>query len=131
MRRIQTAVCEFSGEVGCILAHDPDTTVWVDVAVFADEVIQAQTNETSLVDGIPVLAVEILSPSDRHDEVHEKIREYLRVGVVIVWEVDPDFKTIRVHRSDAEPVMFNREQTIDTEGVLPGFSVAVEEFFPR
>jgi len=120
-----------SGEVGSILAQDPDTMVGIDVALFSLEVLRRQTEQTGLVHGVPILAVEILSPSDKHEAIHEKIVEYLRTGVKLVWEVDPDFRTVRVHRPDREPVMFNRNQTLTGEEILPGFEVAVAELFPN
>ena len=61
-----------SGEVGTILAEQPDTTVGIDVAVFSLDILQNQSDETSIVRGVPILAVEILSPSDMHEDVHEK-----------------------------------------------------------
>lgn len=76
------------------------------------------------------MADEILSPHDKHEEVHEKIAEYLRVGVALVWEVDPDFQTVRVFRPEHEPIMFNRKQRIDGGEVLMGFEVAVATLFP-
>lgn len=120
-----------SGEAGSILARDPDTTVGIDVAVFSLDVLRRQTDETRLVVGVPILAVEILSPNDRHEEIHEKIVEYLRVGVKLIWEVDPDFQTVRVYRPGSEPEMFNRAQLLSGGGILPGFEVPVVDLFPN
>ena len=36
-----------------------------------------------------LLCIEILSPDDRMSEMHEKIEDYLRMGVAAVWIVDP------------------------------------------
>jgi Uma2 family endonuclease len=119
-----------SGEAGSVLARDPDTTVGIDVALFSLDVLRQQADETRLVVGVPILAVEILSPHDKHEEIHEKIVEYLRTGVKLIWEVDPDFQTVRVYRQDQEPVMFNRNQTLTGDDVLPGFEVAVLDLFP-
>lgn len=119
-----------SGEAGSILAQNPDTTVGIDVALFSLDVLRQQTDQTRLVLGVPILAVEILSPNDKHEEIREKIVEYLRTGVALVWEVDPDFQTIRVHRKDHEPVMFNRNQTLTGEEILPGFEVPAADLFP-
>ncbi|MBI2480194.1 MAG: Uma2 family endonuclease [Planctomycetia bacterium] len=120
-----------SGEAGSILEQDPDTTVGIDVALFSLDVLRRQTDETRMVLGVPILAVEILSPNDKHEEIREKIVEYLRTGVKLVWEVDPDFQTVRVYRPDHEPVMFNRKQTLSAADVLPGFEAAVADLFPN
>ena len=120
-----------SGEAGSILEQDPDTTVGIDVALFSLDVLRRQNDETRMVLGVPILAVEILSPNDKHEEIREKIVEYLRTGVSLLWEVDPDFQTVRVYRQDHEPVMFNRKQTLSAADVLPGFEVAVADLFPN
>ncbi len=119
-----------SGEAGVILSHDPDTTVGIDVAVFSLDVLENQPSESSMVDGVPVLAVEILSPSDQQETIHEKVVEYLRAGVSLIWEIDPEFKTVRVHRPGMEPTMVNQTQPLTGEDVLPGFEVSVAELFP-
>jgi Uma2 family endonuclease len=119
------------GEAGLRLSRNPDTTVGVDVAYISAETSTANSNDESLVDGIPVLAVEILSPSDKHEEIKEKIETYLRHGTQLVWIVDPAFQTITVYRPESLPQMCNIEQHIDAEPHLPGFKVAVSEIFAR
>jgi Uma2 family endonuclease len=120
-----------SGEVGCILEHDPDTTVGIDVAVFPMEVVHHQTELSSQVDGIPLLAVEILSPSDTHEASNEKVLTYLRTGVPVVWNVDPDFQTVCVYRPEREPQLFSRSQTLAQIEELPGLQVPLRELFPK
>ena len=120
-----------SGEAGSVIAQNPDTAVGIDVAVFSLDTLSQQTDDSTWVVGVPLLAVEILSPSDKHEDVHEKISEYLRSGVPLVWEVDPDFQTVRVFQPNHEPIMFNRTQQLDAGDVLPGFQVPVADFFPK
>ena len=93
------------------------------------EVMIRQTNETTLIDGVPILAVEILSPSDVIEDVNEKIDAYLEAGVAVVWIVDPYFRTVKVHRPDAEPELFNVRQELTAEPHLPGFRVPVSRLF--
>ena len=120
-----------TGEVGTILRRDPDTTVGIDVAYFAADVIARQTDETTMIDGPPRLAVEVQSPSDKLEDVREKVLEYLDAGVALVWIVDPYFETVQVHRIDAEPELFNREQTLSGGEVLPGLDITVADIFKR
>src|SRR6266851_7816155 len=54
----------YCGEVGVRLRRDPDTTVGVDVTYVSADTMARQTDATTLIEGAPVLAVEILSPSD-------------------------------------------------------------------
>jgi Uma2 family endonuclease len=120
-----------SGEAGLRLARDPDTTVGVDVAYISPDTSNANKDEEGFVDGVPVLAVEILSPSDEHKDIKEKIETYLHYGTKLVWIVDPAFQTITVYRADAPPQLHNNTQNIDAEPHLPGFKVAVSEIFAR
>lgn len=117
------------GEAGFIIRHDPDSTVGIDVAYVSAEAVGIQTEDTTMFDGSPVLAVEILSPSNTHQEVTDKVQDYLSVGVALVWVVDTDFRTVAVYRPDAEPVLFNRTQTLSADPVLPGFSCPVADLF--
>ena len=118
-----------SGEAGCILRRNPDTSVGIDAAFFSHDVVSRQTDETTMFDGPPVLAVEILSSSDTYEDVCEKVREYLETGVLLVWVVDPVFHTVTVHRPDESPQMFNDTERLSGDPELPGFDVAVSELF--
>jgi Uma2 family endonuclease len=70
-----------------------------------------------------------LSPSDEHEDVKDKIVNYLDARVPLVWLIDPDFQTVLVYRPDAPPVLFNVTQELDGGTVLPGFRVPVAELF--
>jgi Uma2 family endonuclease len=117
------------GEAGVRLSHDPETTVGIDVVYVSAEVLVEQTGDTTLIDGVPVLAVEILSPNDTVEEIHEKITAYQHAGVSLVWVLDPYSRTVTVHRPDAEPELFNVRQELSGEPHLPGFRVPVARLF--
>ena len=119
------------GEAGVRLRRNPDTTVGVDVAYISAATADANPNEERIVDGVPVLMAEILSPTDKHEDVREKVSSYLACGVGLVWVVDPSFRTITVYRADAEPVMYNVTHTFDAGQFLPGFVIAVKDVFSR
>ena len=119
----------FSGEAGCRLRRNPDTTVGIDVCFVAQEIADHDSEDTTLIDGAPILAVEILSPTDKQEEVHDKVDEYLAAGVKLVWIVDPHLRTVLVLRPDALPELFNETQTLSGEPHLPGFAAPVVEVF--
>src|SRR5687768_864150 len=50
------------GEAGVRLRRTPESTVGVDVVYVSAEVAARPAGDTTLIDGVPVLAVEILSP---------------------------------------------------------------------
>jgi Uma2 family endonuclease len=115
------------GEAGCRLRRSPDSTVGIDVVYIAANLAQQESTETTLIDGAPVLAVEILSPNDTVEEINEKIDSYLRAGVAFVWIVDPHDRTVTIYRLDAEPELVNVHQELS--GEPPGFRVKVIELF--
>ena len=117
------------GEAGFRIRRNPDTSFGIDVAYVSAEVIAATPETSPYLEGPPVLAVEILSPSNLHGEMVEKIRAYLDAGVSLVWLVDPDFRTVIVYRPDGAPEMFNIHQELSGEPHLPGFRTAVARIF--
>lgn len=121
----------YSGEVGCILRRNPDTTVGIDVAYFSAATVAQQSVTTTLIEGSPVLAVEILSPTDKQEEIDEKISEYISAGVALVWIVNPRHHTVTVFRPGAEPELFNVTQQLAAEPHLPGFRVPVAAIFEQ
>ena len=119
----------FSGEAGFRLG--PDTTVGIDVALASADVMARQQDSDRLIDGPPMLAVEILSPSDEHETIVEKINSYLEAGVKLIWVVDPDFQSVTIYRPDANPTLLSGEDEISGDPHLPGFRVPVSKFFSR
>ena len=45
----------------------------------------------------PEVAVEVLSPEDRAADVQDRIDDYLRFGVPVVWLIDPERKRAWIH----------------------------------
>jgi len=121
----------YSGEAGCRLRSDPSSIVGIDVCYISAELAAQDPDDTRLIDGSPVLAVEILSPSDKQDEITAKVDEYLSSGVQLIWVVDPHFKTVVVHRPDGPPEMFAGEDEMSADPHLPGFHIAVADIFKR
>lgn len=119
----------YSGDTMFKMRVDSNTTVGIDVAYVSPELESRIPRRTKVVEGVPVLAAEVLSPSDKHEDVTEKVEEYLAVGVAAVWILDPDFDTVTVHRPDRKPQLFNRDDELTAEPHLPGFRVRVAELF--
>ena len=116
-----------AGQPGFIMQREPPTVVGPDFAVVDADV--PTDPRSGLVEGVPRLAVEILSPSDNHGDIHEKVRLDLDHGVVVVWVVDPDDQSVRIYRAGQPVTLFSEEQLLSCEPELPGFSVRVGELF--
>jgi Uma2 family endonuclease len=117
------------GEAGVILAHDPDTTVGIDVTYVSAEVMVRQTEDSTLIDGVPTLVVEILSPSDTIEDINEKIDAYLAARVSLIWIIDPYRRTITVHQPECKAKLFNVGDELSAEPHLPGFRIPVAQLF--
>jgi Uma2 family endonuclease len=119
------------GEAGFQLRHDPTTGVGIDLAYISPELSAATPEDAVYVDGVPVLAVEILSPSDTQEDVLDKVTEYLAVGVAQVWLVEPVFRTVTVYRAGAEPQLFNAAGELSGDPELSGLRIKVAEIFSK
>lgn len=118
-----------SGEAGFRLRQNPDTTVGIDVAYISAQTATANEEGAGRIEGVPVLAIEILSPSDSQEDVLEKVQVYLDCGVLLVWVAEPVFRTVTVYRPGAEPEFFNASQLLEGGPHLPGLSMKVAECF--
>lgn len=78
---------------------------------------------------VPDLAIEIVSPHDRHGESAKKIREYFRYGVRQVWVIQPETREVTVYHSPKQIQVFDGDDTIDGGDILPGFRVRVSDLF--
>jgi Uma2 family endonuclease len=112
------------------LAGDPDTVRVPDVAFVRRERIEQHGLTKSFWAGAPDLAVEIVSPNDRHSEVRAKVREYLRAGTAMVVVVHTDDREVTVYRPDRAPLELNETGVIDGEDVVPGWKLTVRDIFP-
>jgi Uma2 family endonuclease len=79
----------------------------------------------------PDLAVEVVSPNDLVYELEEKVEEYLRAGVRLVWVVLPDIRAVHVYRADGTTGRFREHDELSGEDVLPGFRCKVVDLFPK
>ncbi len=79
----------------------------------------------------PDLAVEVLSPHDTAYELDEKLEDYRKVGVPLVWVINPKSRTVRVHRKDGSGSDLHEADELSGEEVIPGFRCPVREILPR
>ena len=77
----------------------------------------------------PDLVTEVVSPNDSYYDVEEKVEEWLRAGVRLVWVVNPQRRTVAVHRRHSSGTILQEEEYLDGEDVLPGFRCQVKELF--
>ena len=78
------------------------------------------------VQGVPNIAVEVISPSERTSESARKVWTYLRSGVEEVWQVFPETREVAVYSAHAPVRIFTSEERLATP-VLPGWSFSIQE----
>jgi Uma2 family endonuclease len=82
-------------------------------------------------DAIPDLAVEIISRTNRADEVADKLEEYFKAGVRQVWVVFPLHSKIYAYSSTTAVRIFAPGDELDGGEVMPGFRLSIGELFKK
>ena len=121
-----------SNDAGVVVEQNPDTVRGPDVSYYAESFSDPAEFENLLRKYLtipPVIAVEVLSPSDRVNRVAAKVDEYLAFGVKQVWVVDPETKDVAVHRPSKPMLLLDGEAELLGGDDLPGFSCRVSDFF--
>jgi Uma2 family endonuclease len=78
---------------------------------------------------VPNLAVEVLSRSNTAKEMRQKLKEYFKAGVELVWYVDPRTRTVQVFTAPNKSEMLKENQTLTGGTVLPGFKLKLRKLF--
>jgi Uma2 family endonuclease len=119
----------FADATGYELIALPSTVRVPDLSFVRTERLPAHGVVPGLMKMAPDLAVEVLSPSETASELEEKLDDYLSAGTPAIWVADPVRRTVMIVAADA-PVRWLREgDTLDGDGVVPGFSCAVSDIF--
>ena len=119
----------FNSDTGFIIDSDPDTVRAPDLAFMSAERQPQDADEDSYLDVVPDIVGEVRSPNDTRPEVRAKAEMWLSHGVRLCWVVDPDTRTIDVHRPGVAVVTLGEGDTLDGGDVLPGFTCAVATVF--
>lgn len=119
----------YGAEAGFVLARDPDIVRAPDVSFVRAERLSPDLDEDRFLPFAPDLAVEIVPPSDRARDVHDKVMDYLDAGVPLVWVIHPSRRTVTVYTSGRTARLLREGDELDGGDVLPGFRLAVAEIF--
>ena len=79
----------------------------------------------------PDLAVEVVSPGDTAEDLEEKLEDYQKAGVPLVWVIYPKARKARVFRPDGPPAELEEDDVLSGEDVIPGFCCPLREILPR
>ena len=119
----------YGADTGFILARDPDVVRSPDVAFVRTDRLPPKDQRRAFLELAPDLAVEIVSPSDSSSDVNDKVMQYLKLGVKLVWLVYPSTKSVNVYNPDRTVRILSEEDELDGGEVLPGFRLRIADIF--
>lgn len=115
-------------ETGFLLDRRGPTVRAADVAFVAKDRLPEE-EPVRFGEFAPDLCVEVLSPDDRASGVRDKIERWLAFGVKVVWEVDPETRTVTSHQPDGTAHTYHQADTLSAAGILPGFELPLNRLF--
>lgn len=119
-----------AAETGFRIGRDPDTVRAPDVGFVAAGRFPGGRLPATFPDLAPDFLVEVVSPTDTAHEIEEKVRDWLRAGVRLLWVVYPSTRSVTVYRSMTDVRVLKEQDSLDGADVLPGFSCRVSDLFP-
>ncbi len=78
---------------------------------------------------VPNLTVEVISPSDRGDDILDKVAEYFRIGVECVWVIFTSQEQVYIYESPTQVRILTRADELYGEPVLPHFRLLLAALF--
>jgi Uma2 family endonuclease len=78
----------------------------------------------------PDLVVEVVPPNDLVYELEEKLSDYRKVGVPLIWVINPESRTVTVYRLDGSISRLQDDGELSGEDVVPGFRCPIREILP-
>ncbi len=118
-----------AAETGFFLSRDPDTVRAPDIAFLSQDRLKSLPLQEAFWPGIPNLAVEVVSPSDRSGEIDEKVKAWLDAGSSMVWVVNPARQNVTVYRSATQITTLTEKDELSGEDVVEGFCCRVGDIF--
>jgi Uma2 family endonuclease len=97
-----------------------------DIAYFTDEQIQEGRNG---VDVIPDFVIEVISETDKMYKTEEKLTEYFKAGVSVVWYILLESKLVYVYNSRKSVKICTDDDVCSASPVLPEFEITVDAIF--
>ena len=115
-----TLVAEYDTMLSGIQMRRPDIAY-----LTKEQIVQTRAG----VDVIPEFVIEILSESDNVNKVEEKVAEYFKAGVRVVWNIYLEQKVIYVYTSRRDVKICIEDDVCSAKPVLPDFEISVSQIF--
>lgn len=87
--------------------------------------------QNPILDAAPNLAIEVISKGNTRREMEDKLRDYFRAGVQLVWYIYTKTQTAVIYTSAKSGKEISIDDSLDGGKVLPGFSLPLKKVSPR
>jgi Uma2 family endonuclease len=77
---------------------------------------------------VPQFVIEIISNNDKMKRSKEKLQDYWRAGVTVIWHIYPDLEVVDVYKG-RNMVACMDDDLCSAEPVLPDFVLSVKDIF--
>ena len=115
-----TLVAEYDTMLTGIQMRRPDVAY-----LTKEQIMQTRAGENV----IPEFVIEILSESDNVNKVEEKVVEYFKAGVRVVWNIYLEQKAIYVYTSRRDVKICIEDDICSAKPVLPDFEMSANQIF--
>ena len=107
-------------------ALERNTRLRPGIAVVVGERWRTINPEKTPIPGVPDIAIEVISPSERSAESDRKVSAYLQYGAQEVWQIFPFDRTVFDFTSTALPVILRADERV-TSPLLPGWEIVISQ----
>lgn len=97
-----------------------------DIAYFTKDQIQQGRNGE---DVIPAFVIEVLSETDQAYRIEEKLADYFKAGIQVVWNIFPEQEVVYVYTSRKNVTICLEADICSAAPVLPDFMISVNTLF--
>ncbi len=80
---------------------------------------------------IPEFVIEVISKNDKINEVKNKVDEYFKAGVKVLWHIFPALKKVEIYKSADKSETFSQDGICSAELVIDGFKITVADIFKK
>jgi Uma2 family endonuclease len=119
----------FAPGTAFLLREDPALTRTPDVAIVRNELIPADGVPIGPFPGAPDVAVIVVSPTDKFDEISGRVHDFFEAGTKRVWIVRPRVKMVTIHRSEQDVQIIAHTQALNASDIFPGLMIPLEKIF--
>ncbi len=81
---------------------------------------------------VPAFVIEIRASNERKNDLHEKMRNYLRNKVELGWLIDPQLRSVWIYSCDREaPIELIGPERVFGEGPIAGFMLELKQIYDQ